>query len=74
MPTQRETDREKVLKIVKRSIAQRMSSSSVNEYVEPARGYAKEYGIEDLVEDWLKDGRNEFVSQESAEAWAKTLP
>lgn len=70
----RRTDREQVLSGVESSIQQGMTSESVGRYVTVAREYGTKYGISNLVEAWIQEGRQVFPSQEAARTWAETLP
>jgi hypothetical protein len=50
-----------------------MTRDSVNQYVEIAREYGKKHRIEELVEEWIQEGRT-IDSPESAREWANSLP
>lgn len=71
---ERQDDRNEVLTAVHLSIQEGMDPGSVGHYASLARKYAKKYGIESIVEDWLLEGRKVFYPVETARDWAETLP
>jgi hypothetical protein len=66
-------DRQTVIDLVNKAIEERMSRDSIQIYVQAARQYGEQYGISGLVEDWIKEGRDE-MSPEKASEWANSLP
>ncbi len=66
-------DRQTVIDLTKQAIKNRMPASQMFQCNQAARQYGQQYGISGLVEDWIKEGRDEF-SPEKALEWANSLP
>lgn len=66
-------DRQTVIKTINKAIEERMPAHRMEVCHEFARQYGQKYGISNLIEDWINDGRN-VTSPEEALEWLESLP
>ena len=66
-------DRQTVIDLTKQAIKNRMPASEMGQCEAAARQYGQQYRISSLVEDWIKEGRDEMSPEEALE-WLDSLP
>lgn len=67
--------RKDVIETAKRNLSRTTGSALEKQYVTKAHEYAEKFGIlPELIEDWIREGRTVFESEEALAKWADSLP